>query len=250
MDSRRIPFVCHTRRRHAAALLLLGALGFVLPGSALGDDEEPRVIRVSGEATASAPPDQVIVELAVVTERDRAADAVEENARLLDAVIAALRKEVGKQGRIETASYSLSPRYSYVKSSNTRSLEGYTARNSLRITLDDLDRVGAVIDRGTAAGANEVQSLKFTLKNDEPQHDEALRAAALRAMAKARTIADALGLDVEEVISVDETTRVVRPAYAEMAAGRASAATPVVAPGGVDVRAQVNLRVGVSPRDR
>ena len=81
--------------------------------------------------------------------------------------------------------------------------------------------MGAVIDRGTAAGANEVQRLQFTLKNDEPQHDEALRAASLRAMAKARTIADALGLEIEGVISIDEATRVVRPAYAEMAVGRA-----------------------------
>ncbi len=245
------------RRPRGRALAPLGALGFALAGlllvaagAAFADEPEPRVIRVSGEATASAPPDQVVIELAVVTERDRAADAVEENARLLGSVIAALGKEVGKQGQIETASYSLSPRYSYSKTTSSRNLEGYTARNSIRVTLDDLDRVGAVIDRATGAGINEVQRLQFTLKNDEPQHDQALRDAALRAMAKARTIAAALGLEIEQVLSVDEATQVVRPVYAEMAASRSQAATPVVAPGGIDVRAQVNLRVEVGPRGR
>jgi len=227
------------------ARLVLGILCLSLAGSAFAEDDVARVIRVSGEATASAPPDQAIIELAVVTERDRADDAVAENARLHEAVMAALRKELGKQARIETASYALNSRYAYSKSTGARSLKGYTARNSIRVTLGDLARVGAVIDRATAAGANEVQRLQFTLKNDEPQHDEALRAASLRAMAKARTIASALDLEIVDVLSVEESTQVVRPVYAEMAMARSAAAPSVVAPAGVDVRAQVKLTVEV-----
>jgi uncharacterized protein YggE len=240
----RSTFVHSTGR---VARLVLGILCLSLPGSVTAEEDSPRVIRVSGEATASAPPDQAIIELAVVTERDRADDAVADNARLHEAVMAALRKELGKQTRIETASYALNSRYEYSKSTGARSLEGYTARNSIRVTLGDLARVGAVIDLATAAGANEVQRLQFTLKNDEPQHDEALRAATLRAMAKARTIASALGLEVLAVLSVDEATHVVRPVYSEMAMARTAAATPVVAPAGVDVRAQVKLTVEVGP---
>ena len=227
------------------ALLLVGAPFWVAAASAYAESDDPRVIRVSGEATASAPPDRVIVELAVVTERDRAADAVEENAKRLAAVFQSLRKAVGKKGRVETASYSLTPRYRYLQKENRQELVGYTARNAVRVVLDDVDRVGAVLDRATAAGANEVQRLAFVLQDDTEQRDEALRAASQRALAKARTIAGALGLEVSGVRSVDETTRVVGPMRAERSAARVMAETPVAAPGSVEVRAQVDLTVGI-----
>jgi uncharacterized protein YggE len=226
-------------------LLLLISPCLIAAASASAEADDPRVIRVSGEATASTPPDRVIVELAVVTERDRAADAVEENANRLAAVFQSLRKAVGKKGRIETASYSLSPRYRYLQKENRQELVGYTARNVVRVVLDDVDRVGAVLDRATAAGANEVQRLAFVLKDDTEQRDEALRAASQRALAKARTIAGALGLEIDGVRSVDETTRVIGPARTEQFVARAMAETPIAAPGSVEVRAQVDLTVGI-----
>lgn len=230
----------------AWALALVGlACTAPLAEPARAEGEAPRVIRVSGEATAGASPDRVLVDLAVVTQRDRAADTVAENAEQLARVFGAVRKVIGKTGRIETTSYSLSPRYRYDKADSRQVLEGYTARNAVRVTLDDLDRVGRVLDEAAAAGANEVQQLAFVLQDDTPQRDAALRAASERALAKARTIASALGLEIARVASVDEVVRHGAPPMLEMRAARAMADTPIAAPGSVDVHAQVNLTVEI-----
>src|SRR3954451_13049282 len=68
-----------------------------------------------------------------------------------------------------------------------------------------------LIDAATAAGANRVQRLVFTLKDEEAPQREALRNATVKAKAKAEDIAKALGVKLVRVLSVTENERSFRP---------------------------------------
>jgi uncharacterized protein len=215
---------------------------------------EPPVssIRVTGDARITAKPDRVQVDIGVTTRAAQSQDAAAQNARQVDAVLAAVRKAAGPTVVLKTISYSLNPNYQYHPSAEP-TLEGYIALNVVQATLDDLGRIGSVIDAATQAGANHVQSIQFTLRDQDAVRATALREAATRARAEAEVLAGALGLKVVRVLTVEENSPRVAPVRVLGAAPRAmaNAATPTpVEAGTLDVTAEVTLTVEVSPAPR
>jgi uncharacterized protein YggE len=193
-------------------------------------------------------PDQAQMDVGVVTRAPTAQAAAEENARKLEAVLAALRKALDPAAEIKTVSYTLSPNYVYPREGGEPKVTGYVASNTVRVRTTDLKRVGAVIDAATQAGANDVQNLQFSLKNDSSVQAEALRQAAAEARAQAEAMAAALNVKVLRVLFVDEVGATVRPFLPQaMEARVASDAQTPVEPGTVEVRATVSVTVEIGP---
>jgi uncharacterized protein YggE len=210
-------------------------------------------IRVTGDAQVTAKPDRVQIDIGVTTRAAQSQEAASQNARQVDAVLAAVRKATGPAVVLKTISYSLNPTYQYHSNGEEPTITGYSAANVVQVTLDDLAKIGTVIDSATLAGANHVQGIQFTLRDQDAVRAEALRQAATRARAQADVLAAALGLKVVRVLSVEENSPRVVPVRAYMGAPRAGAsavtATPVEA-GTLEVTADVMLTVEVSPTVR
>jgi uncharacterized protein len=240
-------------RLPCAALLVAGAAVAApawaetapLPSPALSS------IRVTGEARVSAQPDRVQIDLGVQTQAPLSQDAASANARALEAALTAVRKAAGPGAQLKTVSYSLTPNYQYHSGGGEPTITGYTALNVVQVTLDDLARSGAVLDAATRAGANRVQGIQWTLRDQDAVRAEALREAATRARAEAQVLADALALRIVRVLTVEESSPQIVPlrthvAMARATAGVAEAPTPVEA-GTLDVGASVTLTVEVGP---
>ena len=207
--------------------------------------------RVTGDARVSARPDRVQIDLGVQNQAPLSQDAAAANARQLDAVLTAVRKAAGPGAQLRTVSYSLSPNYQYHTSGGEPTITGYTALNVVEVTLDDLARIGDVIDAATRAGANRVQGIQFTVRDQDAVRAPALREAATRAHAEAEVLAGALNLRILRVLSVEESSPQIVPVRPRMAVARAAASTaevptPVEA-GTLDVSANVALTVEVGP---
>ena len=63
----------------------------------------------------------------------------------------------------------------------------------VQVTLDDLSKISNVIDGATAAGANQVQGIQFTLRDQDAVRAEALREAAAKARGDADVLAQPWG---------------------------------------------------------
>jgi uncharacterized protein YggE len=212
-------------------------------------DRTPRPsIRVTGEATLKAKPDQAQINVGVVSQAQNAQAAAAENARRLDTVLAELRQALGASGEIKTVSYSLNPNYRYPKEGGAPTITGYTATNVVEVTVNDLTLVGKLVDAATKSGANQVSRLQFTLKDEQAVRAQALREAVASARAKAEVIASALGAKVLRALRVEESGPVVIQPYVAEALARsdvAAAPTPIE-PGTIEVRAIVNLTVEIA----
>jgi uncharacterized protein YggE len=101
--------------------------------------------------------------------------------------------------------------------------------------------LGALIDEAIGAGANRVNYLNFTLRDDTKPRTEAITKAAKDAEAQARALAQALGLTLGHVVRAT-TVSEVRPIPLAMRgeAYAAREATPVEA-GEITVPATVSL---------
>jgi uncharacterized protein YggE len=221
---------------------LLSALLF-----AQSNKPETPTVRATGEAVVQAKPDQAKIDIGVVSQATTAQAAAAQNAKALEGVLAALRKALGPKPEIRTISYSVNPDYRYPKEGGRPTITGYSARNVVQVTTNDLDKVGPVIDAATQAGANTIHRLQFTLRDEQAVRAQALQEASRKARSNAEAIAAALGVRVVRVLSA-ETGGGVTPRY-EMAQAAAMmdsrAATPVEV-GTIDVHAQVSLTLEIS----
>ncbi len=234
---------------YGVALAMSLARGTPAAAQDPGGRPAPPSIRVTGEATVSARPDQAQIDIGVVTQAPAAQEAAAQNARQADAVQAELRRTLGAGAEIRTASYTITPNYRYPREGGQPTITGYTATNVVQVKTDRLADVGKVIDVATASGANAIRGLQFTLKDEAAARLKALGDAAVKARAQAGALAAALGLKIVRVLSVVEgEPTVVRPLRMEALAARAGPAAPTpVEPGTIDIRATVTLTVEISP---
>jgi hypothetical protein len=241
---------------HLAAALSAG----VLAASAMaqsGPTTGPAVpaIAVSGNAEVAAAPDRALVSLGAVVESKQAQEAQKQIGQIMQRVIKDIRAQGIPEDKIRTAGLSLSPVYSHPapragQEPEAPRIVGYRASNTVRVQVDDLDRVGAVIDAGIAAGANQLSGLAFELRDDLKPRRHALQLATQEARAKAEAIAAALNLQLGEVLEVrEEGGPVAYPAERRFAAQSAAAGTPIQ-PGQVQVSAavQVRFRLGAAQK--
>src|SRR5579859_6171164 len=121
-------------------------------------------IRVTGDAVATAKPDRAQIDVGVLTQEKQSQNAATQNARQMDSILTALHRLLGADADIKTLIYSLSPDYQYRPIGGKPSVSSYTATNVVRVTVDDLGKVGSVIDAATQAGANHIESVRYTIR--------------------------------------------------------------------------------------
>jgi uncharacterized protein YggE len=210
-------------------------------------------VTVTGDARVTAQPDTAIVSASVVTQNRRAVEAQQQNAAQTTAVINALKRAAGSGAEIKTSGYALVPQRVY-KENQPPTITGYEARNSISVTLSDLTKVGAAIDAATEAGANNIDGVSFTLRNDRAARGRALAEATREAIGKANTLAQALGGRVVRILSVHEGgTNPPRPlAYAQPEALASRVADTPIEVGTLEINSQVQLtaeiEIGANPR--
>ena len=225
-------------------------LACLLAVPALAQQPPVSSIRVTGDAQVTAKPDRVQIDIGVTTRADKSQEAATQNARQVDAVLAAVKKSAGPTAVLKTVNYSLSPAYKY-QNGHEPLITGYTASNVVQVTLDDLTKISNVIDAAAESGANQVQGIQFTLRDQDGVRAEALRKAAAKARGDAEVLAAALGLKIVRVLSVEESgaPRLPMMRTMSMAAGavaEAKMATPVES-GTLEVSADIVLTVEVAP---
>ena len=199
-----------------------------------------RTIEVDGTGETRTSPDTADLDLAIDTHAKTAEEAATSNAALATKVIDALKAKLGDKGKITTGGYSLDPEYDQRPKPT---IIGYNAQNTVTVNTRALDLVGALIDTAIAAGANRVNSLNFSVKDDTKARTEAIAIATRDAHAQADALASALNVKLGKVLKATTVSQ-ERPIPIRMgramAMSAASVATPVE-PGEVTVPATVSL---------
>jgi hypothetical protein len=217
------------------ALMSFLAAAAALPAQTVS----PGTVQATGTATLSVPPDQVSLDVSVITQGSTAQQAAQQNASQTATVINALKQALGASGTVQTVGYSVYPRYSSM-TGQSNTVVGYTASNTVRATSNNLTLAGPLIDTANQAGASSVGNLSFSLQNSDPYYQQALSAAAKQAQAHAAAIAAGLGAKTGAVVSAQEGASI---SYPIMAAGTANSVQTPVLTGTVSVSATVTITV-------
>jgi uncharacterized protein len=232
-----------TIRIAAAVLLVLVAGAFAgvgRPDSAGGASAPSEGITVNGVGTVKAVPDEAQTSFGVQTEAATSQEALAGNSTQMERVLAALRAAGIAEKDIQTQDVSVWPRYD----TTGEEAEGYTARNSVTVTIHELDKAGAVIDAATRAGANEVSGPMLSSSGRERLEAKALEAAVDNARKKAEALAKAAGVGLGRVTAMVEGGGSPGPVMLEAARASADKAVPIQ-PGQEEVQATVTITFSI-----
>ena len=168
------------------------------------------LVTVIGNSQTKIAPDTALITFSIVTQGNQALNVQQENARKSEAVKMAVETITNNvKHEIKTSDYSLNPERDY--SAKTPKISGYEVKNTVTVSINDLNQVGAVIDAATKAGANSVDGISFVLGEASPAQGEALALATKQAMAKAESIARSLNGKVVRVVESNEGGVPIQP---------------------------------------
>jgi len=211
----------------------------------------PPVLLVTGTAQVLAAPDQATVRLGIVRQSPNAQTAQEQVNAVAQEILTSIRRVGIPDQQIQTSRLILSPVYAprTPDSRDAPKIVAYNATNSVAVRIDNLSLVGAVIDAGLKAGANQLEGVQFGLRNDLPAREQALKEAVNEARSKAEVMAGALNVNLVEVLEAIEGGVSIVPASEGVVAGRlAFAAETPVSPGQIQVNANITIRYRISPK--
>ena len=213
------------------ALVLLAA-----PALALADDV---TLSVLGTASVTLEPDMVQVSIGVETSAETVHEAVTANADTLARIIEALKEQGVKEKDLSTANYYVNAYYDYSVAGAAVPM-GYNVSNTLKVMLTDMEKIGAIIDAATAAGANQVWGVTFLSSQEQEAYDRALTLAIQEGMRKATLMAMAAGRSLGSLESIEEGGQQSYAVNAAFDAVSLSAGTAIM-PGDLTMTATVTL---------
>jgi uncharacterized protein len=207
---------------------------------------EPPVVVTMGEGSIKRAPDRAWVTIAAESRAKTPAEVQKLNADAMSAVMQKLKGLGLPAEAIRTAAYELRPEFDYAN--NRQTLRGYVARNAIEVRVDDLPKLGEVLDVAVAAGATSVSGIRFDLKDRANAEQMALQRAIADARAQADTAAQAAGMKVDRVVRLEVHRDAAMPPPRPMVAMRAEmamSAEPPMAPGELEIKATVTLTAAI-----
>jgi uncharacterized protein YggE len=229
--------------RRMMALGLAAAIALPAVASAAETPIQPRIV-VSGEGEAAVAPDMALLSLSVMREAKTAREALDDNNAAMAEVIEAIKLFGVADRDLQTAGLQIMPRYNYTnKPDGTQEAEliAYQVTNSLSVRVRDLVKTGEILDKAVSLGVNQGGNIVFA--NDDPSAviTEARKKAVAEATAKARTLAEAAGVNLGRILEISDQAFGAQPMPIEAKAFDRMAASVPIEAGENAYRVQVNM---------
>ncbi|KQP88302.1 hypothetical protein ASF57_08960 [Methylobacterium sp. Leaf117] len=242
------------RRSRTALLLALALLG---PGTEVRAEDRPAAtegqISVVGRARSEVAPDFASVEIGVESRGATPAAALDGASTAARAILALAADFKVAEADLGTSAVTLQPATRSMRQpdgSFAEKPDGYRASNTVRVRLADMGRLGDLMRRALDGGANRIDSVGFGLR-DPDAAESAVRSAAMKdARLQAERLAQAAGVTLGRVVSIQSPATGAPPpmafaAPAPMRAKRGGAPVPLVA-GTIETAADVSATFAIA----
>ncbi len=176
-----------------------------------GDTPKQPMISASGKGEIRVTPDVAYVSVGVTTQNTDPKKAAGNNADKMDALYKAVKALGIAEKDIKTVSIGLYPQYDY--NGTKPRITGYTATNSVSITVRDVKKTGDVIDAAVNAGGNDLNGVSFDLLDKSKAYSDALTTAVKDAKAKVDAMAGAAGITQITPFTIVESSYQSYPVY-------------------------------------
>jgi uncharacterized protein len=218
------------------------------------EDTVQSIVSTSGTATVKVNPDKVSVTIGVETHAETAAEAAAANAKLMEKVLVALKDLGIADDQVSTNWYSVYPSYEWrsppcieiypqpPECNPKNEITGYTASNSVTVTLAATADVGKVIDTAIAAGATNVNGAYFFVSTERQEEirGSLIADAISNARSRADKAAEAVSMEITGVRSINLNDVYFPVFYKDFAVADGASSTPIM-PGQQEISQTVQI---------
>jgi uncharacterized protein YggE len=232
-----------------AALVLTGCGSDTTVVSELNSQEG---ISVQGQGIAYGPPDVAEVEIGVQAQARTVAEAREQAASSMDAVIKSIKANGLTDADVRTVQFSVDPRYGQPVPGGQQpgQIVGYQVSNVITARVKKLDSIGKIVDDAAAAGGNNtvVRRVTFSILDQTKLQTEARELAVKDAKDRGDKMAQLNGLKLGRPVAINESLQPTVPIVTAPRTGEtfasAQAATPIES-GQLRVVVNVSIRYDI-----
>jgi len=159
------------------------------------------------------------VGLSVASEGISPSDCVRKGTALIARVEAALKKQMGGQGKVIVSDFSVEQLNPQQRAAIQQyqpppppqpERKVYDAQVNVSAETTKLELLGPMVEAATKAGASRLNQVSFSLKDDSAARKEAIEKASADAKSKAETLASSMGVKLKGILRIS-TNAQVRP---------------------------------------
>lgn len=169
----------------------------------------PKTITVTGTGSVDAAPDYTVVSIGLETREKDYAKALDKAGKKIERLNSALEAIGFEKNAAKTASFNVTADYISVHTENggyERVFNGYICNHRLKIEFDFNQKLLAEVLSAASQSLTQPEiSISFTVKDFAKVNENALKAAAQNAEAKAKILCEASGVKLGELLSIDYT---------------------------------------------
>jgi uncharacterized protein len=227
------------------ALSIIFILALALSGCSvkLTQPATPPTLNVNGSAQVTLAPDIAYISIGVHTQNADANEAVSSNATQSQKVMDALKAMGIDVKDIRTNNYSITPQQQTDDKGQPTGML-YVVDNTVYVTLRDLTKIGDVLGVATQAGANNIYGIQFDIADKNTALADARKSAVENAHQQAEELAQAAGVKLGSVQSINYYNNYPVPAMAEGKGGGTLASPAIsvpITPGQLTFTVDVNI---------
>ncbi len=207
------------------------------------DESLPRMLNVQGSAQAILTPDIAYISIGVHTEHEDAVEAVADNTAQAQEIHQSLTA-LGLDSRdIQTTNFSIYPQEQWSPEGERQGVL-FMVDNTVYVTMRDLTKIGEILDAVVKAGANSIYGITFDVSDKTSMLADTRQAAIENARTQAEEIAQAAGVELGPIQSINFYGGYPVPVYEGKGGGammyEAAGQVPV-SPGQMVITVDVNL---------
>ena len=185
--------------------LILAAVLLMVAQANAAENEIERIISVTGEGKAAAPPDMAVIHTGVVTYRPTAADALSANNEAMEQILGVLKTFKIASKDVQTSGFNVSPEYKRDERGRTQpEIIGYRVTNQVSVKVRNLADLGKVLDTLVRGGSNQLSGVTFGLEDPTEVLNQARNLAVADARRRAELYAQAAGVRLGKVLTISE----------------------------------------------
>jgi len=232
------------------ALLMVGVMSVVLINNPsivnasenVVEEKDVSIITSNGTSTIEVEPDIAYITVGVISENKELSVAQGTANKNMASVINELKNLGIEEKDIKTLNFNISPNYNWSENGGGK-ITGYIVNNMVEVTINDLTKVGNIIDKVASNGSNSVSNLRFGLKDESSLYNKALELAVKDARSKAEAMGLGAGITNMSPVKITETsqrnnTMIFREAKA---LDNSSVTTTPINTGEIEINASVTI---------
>jgi uncharacterized protein YggE len=212
--------------------------------AASGGQPAIRLLTVSGAGQISLKPDIAYIYVGVHTEKPSAAESVAENNANTQKLIDALKAAGVDASDIQTTNFSIWQNTQYGPDGKPGGTN-YAVDNTVYLTVRKLSQLGDLLDAAVKAGANNINSIQFDVADKTKALSDARAEAVKTAKTQAAELAEAAGVALGEIQSIQYFDASPSPIFQGKGMGGGGAASADIAvpinPGQMQITVTVTI---------